>query len=106
MTDLEINKALAKSIGWTDNDHDPDIATFIVHGRLVVCVWFDGDWTPFDFRDDALIWRVALRYNCFPQRSKMGDPDKWVAQVGYITSGGCDCPRKAVAMAVIHWARP
>ena len=105
MTDIEINKALAKSIGWTDNDHDPDIATFIVHGRLVVCVWFDGDWTPFDFRDNLLIWRIAHRYDCFPQRDKH-EPGKWIAWIGYIGSGRHDCPAKAVAMAVIHWARP
>jgi hypothetical protein len=107
MTNLEISKALALAIGWTENRCDengcldPDVAIF---GHSVghhysepdeVKCW-DGDiWRTFDYRDPAVIWPIAERFDAFPSRWRN---EGWV--VG-LNLGISDTPQKAVAMAVI-----
>lgn len=108
MTDIEISKALALAIGWTDNRvsedgcPDPDIALF-GFGRTPyldeVKVWFDEKWRTLDYRDPAVIWPIAKQYNCFPALSL--DGRSWyVGRFG--PSAGT--PEKAVALAVIGGA--
>ena len=82
MTHLEISKALALAIGWTDNRvnedgcPDPDIALF-GSGRTPyldeIKVWFDEKWCTFDYRDPTVIWLIAERYSVFPSSVSTGD---------------------------------
>jgi len=64
--DIEINKALAMAIGWTAE-------------RMMIGssgLWLDrgighgGD--KFDYRDPAVIWPIAERYNAFPRKTPSG----------------------------------
>ena len=116
MTDIEISKALALAIGWTEDRRDengcldPDVIT---EGALFgqedgVFVWVDGSmWKRFDYRDPAVIWPIAERYNAFPNNiwpdweclrwhpEKInGNARGWVRYTD-------DTAAKAVALAVI-----
>jgi hypothetical protein len=86
MTDLEISKALALAIGWTENRIDengcldPDVSIF-GHGGYpqhygvpdeVKC-WDGNDWVTFDYRDPLVIWPIAERYGVFPSECVTGD---------------------------------
>ena len=80
MTDLEISKALALAIGWTENRLDenrcldPDIALFGGYGfKDEIKVWFDEKWCTFDYRDPAVIWPIAECYSVFPSSVSNGD---------------------------------
>lgn len=108
MTDLEINKALALAIGWTENRRDengcldPDIAVF---GDCPnkdddeVKVWDGVRWRTFDYRDPTVIWPIAKRYYKFPRLCH----GRWTAGV-WITKGYAT-PEEAIAMAVIGGAK-
>lgn len=109
MTDLEISKALALAIGWTEDRvvlgySDPDI---LIQDDKVF-VWFCRAWAPFDYRDPAVIWPIAERYNCFPFRqcARSGRfTGQWVAWYEQRTDGLADTASKAVALAVIGGAK-
>ena len=116
MTDIEISKALALAIGWTEDRRDengcldPDVIT---EGALFgqedgVFVWVDGSmWKRFDYRDPAVIWPIAERYNVFPYalRDRSGKfTGQWNVLVGGLESTA-DTPAKAVAMMVIQKAK-
>lgn len=134
MTDLEINKALALAIGWTENRRDengcldPDIAVFggSWNEGNEVKVWDGVYWRTFDYRDPLVIWPIAERYGCFPsdmvtgdfnKHKKQGYPDKtgWeVFMVDYSRSTltkthrnyhQADTAAKCVALAVIGGAK-
>jgi hypothetical protein len=97
VTDLEISKALALAIGWTedkmfvDNEGCLSLDTGAGWDRVRI---FD-----FDYRDWNVIAPIAQRYNCFPQTHWQGAPyDGWLAgEFGR----PADTPQKAIALTVI-----
>ena len=90
MTDLEISKALALAIGWkrTLTSSKADIC----YVQIV-----KNEWRAFDYRDPAVIWPIAKKFDLFP--CQVFD-DKWVVDWN-ISDSSFDTPEKAVAMAVI-----
>ena len=121
MTDIEISKALALAIGWTENRLDengcldPDVAVFS-RGQFdpfdfpeeVKC-WDGDNWRTFNYRDPLVIWPIAEKYGCFPY--KLDHPDvmaslqgKWnsITPSGRPADNYADTAAKAVAMAVIN----
>lgn len=112
MTDLEISKALALAIGWTEDRLDengcldPDV---IIEGAAFgqeagVFVWRDGFmWERFDYRDPAVIWRIAERYNCFPLHQGSSQQRYHGMWVSWRNGRNipADTAAKAVALAVI-----
>lgn len=99
MTDAEISRRLALAIGWDvlpfeDGDNG---ATVVDHASQVD--------RYFDYRDPAVIWPIAERFNCFPQ--KMRAADLWSAPVQgtpypRMTYEFADTAAKAAALAVIR----
>ena len=100
MTDAEISRRLALAIGWRDDQNDPDVVIEFDckdFGQTAKCkVWFDASWREFDYRDPAVIWPIAERFNCFPMASLRG----WCSYFD-CTDITADTAAKAVALAVI-----
>ena len=93
MTDQEINIALAEAIGW-------ERAKEFSWGVMVSS---DGlNWRLFDYRNPAVIWPIATKYDAFPMRSC--EPGLWHAPyMGDDTHPSYGAtPELAVAMAVIN----
>ena len=104
MTDLEISKALALTIGWKN---------LFVDGHLLVCtgnpqdkVFFRNNSNTvhnhriFDYRDWNVIGPIAEKYDCFPFKTYCGKCTSW--------NGDCsehETPQKAIALAVIQGAK-
>jgi hypothetical protein len=102
MTEAEISRRLALAIGWQDDDEDPDV---ILMNRLwnseeTKCyVWFNDLWVEFDYRDPAVIWPIAERFNAFPV---VVNGNWWMAYFGNtVIYSESDTAAKAVALAVI-----
>jgi len=100
MKDLEISKSLALAIGWTESDID------ISGSAVVVCyevatLTRPATWRIFDYRNPAVIWPIAERYDCFPVKpyGELSYP-KWLSVVDG-SAGYTDTAAKAVALAVI-----
>ena len=93
MTDAEISRRLALAIGW------PNVS---IH-RLTDSVWVssktEGPET-FDYRDHAVIWPIAERFDCFPWLVAPNARDPWASKLG-LTTEHADTAAKAVALAVI-----
>ena len=94
MTDLEIDRALALAIGWTENRlHQHDTPMLFCLG--------DPYWRVFSHRDWNVIGPIAEMYNMFPYQLKIGEErEKWNVLVrgkDYVA----DTPQKAIALAVI-----
>lgn len=91
MTDhADLSRRLAIAIGWQDW-----AVTTAQNGSVYV-------WTPecgrvFDYRDPAVIWPIAERYDCFPCGNGGG---VWAASTGIKVYFG-DTAAEAVARAVI-----
>ena len=95
MNDLEISKALALAIGWTENRRDengcldPDVAIF-GHGGYCqhygepdeVKCWDGDDWVTFDYKDWNVVGPIAAKYSAFPASISTGNFRKAKAQ-GY-----------------------
>lgn len=98
MTDLEISKALALAIGWEKSNILPSV----IDTEYSQCwLWLGHAWKVFDYRDPAVIWPIAAKFDCFPMRISEG----WLAPSpgSDIYNGYCDeSPEKAVAMLVIN----
>lgn len=104
MTDAEISRRLALAIGWEPNN----VTTQWGKGEFAHCfggVQFvqdgHGSWRLFDYRDPSVIWPVAERFNCFPEKYRANrypgaDEILWSAK-GVVA----DTAAKAVALAVI-----
>ena len=113
MTDIEIDKALALAIGWTEDRIDegglldPDVAEFGGSGYAdEVKVWSGEVWRTFSYTDPTVIWPIAERYNAFPYalRDKSGKlTGMWnvLTTVDHIG----DTAARAVALAVIGMAK-
>lgn len=100
MTDAQISRALALAIGYREET----IWTRALDGAVMVP--YSGGWSKaFDYRDPTVIWRVAERFDCFPQKLRLSLGDKWGAgtfspEFGWV-SQAADTAAKAVALAVI-----
>lgn len=111
MTDLEISKALALAIGWTEDridsfgEPDPDVVIFGYGGDQLlteVHCWNGDGWQVFDYRDPVIAFRVAERYDAFPRQVNR---TLWHACGGFYSSAYADTPAKAIALAVISGAK-
>lgn len=95
MTNNEISRRLALAIGWESWQVGDDDAS----GAVWICTEPESTTGParfmvFDYRDPAVIWPIAERFNLFP---KLLTPWSWFAGL----SGSTDTAAKAVALAVI-----
>lgn len=102
MTDAEISRRLALAIGWSESD------ILLRRGGLISVVT-DSGWTRyFDYRDPAVIWPIAERFDCFPSKTHWDDPARsW----SVFFDDSCESGRteyveaenaaKAVALAII-----
>jgi hypothetical protein len=109
MTDLEhadISRRLALSIGWSPDEvrvyHTGHGEAQRVEVRYTPRYASKGYkvWRTFDYRDPAVIWSIAERFNCFPWR--VYSAKLWHANVD--ASGPVeksDTAALAVALAVI-----
>lgn len=101
MTDAEISRRLALAIGWQEKQNDPDVILELDWREdTTQCkVWFNGKWQTFDYRDPAVIWPIAERFNAFPT-FLLGS---WTACIGtdFETEIDAETAAKAVALAVI-----
>lgn len=92
MTPAQISCRLARAIGWE----------YVTPGPTFACVFAPHGFREFDYRDPAVIWRVAERYNCFPVHMSDG---KWRAYIPGANQVAATTAAEAVALAVIG-ARP
>lgn len=94
MTDLEISKALALAIGWPGNCVTDSYGVCYVNKGIVRSYW-----SIFDYRDPAVIWPIAERYDAFPFRVS----HQWCTNLGRGMSNNTYdySAAKAVALAVI-----
>ena len=93
MTDLEISKALALAIGWKPSQ-------MMDYGYVLWVDYDNGLCRELDYRDPAVIWPIAVKYNCFSYKTNTGEwnaisPANW-------EDNTADTPEKAVALAVIR----
>lgn len=96
MTDDQISKALALAIGWKEEET----------AGCFFCFSKGYGWRRFDYRDPAVIWPIAERYNAFSFQTR-ADLD-WNAVCGFDflkTDTYADTASKAVALAVIAGAK-
>jgi len=102
MTDLEINKALAMAIGWGAFDlRSLDGAGLWVYGGAAFVRQGEAAWRMFDYRDSAVIWPIAERYNKFPNKFEDGKGVYWQCWFGWVANEYADTAAKAVALSVI-----
>ena len=98
MNDLELNRKLALTIGWREDQ------IRIVGGELQVAFCPEIPmfmWEEFDHADWSVVGPIAERFDCFPFL--------WTVNRGkpcWATSEGptSDTPQKAIALAVIQGA--
>lgn len=102
MTDAEISRRLALAIGWSESS----FYKWYADGRLVI-EGADGWGNFFDYRDPAVIWPIAERFDAFPVFT---DTAGWLARVYDSDTDWMsgDTAAKAVALAVIkaHEEKP
>jgi hypothetical protein len=84
MTDLEhadISSRLALAIGWPEHRLYSDGNEVHVNVSDMPPIHL---WNDFDYRDPAVIWPIAERFNCFPRKSttSLGPLDKrWFTRI-------------------------
>lgn len=90
MTNQEIDKRLALSIGYTN------INIMFINGDIHV--WRFGDWQRFDHTDPAVIWPIAEQFDAFPICYGVGN---WsvINGIDYFVNS----PATASALAVINY---
>jgi len=98
MTDFdhaEISRRLALAIGWPEHRicHESWGAVYIGHGPGLPIGKF------LDYRDPAVIWPIAERFNCFPSMSSCGI--EWCSYTAGASTTWADTAALAVAMAAI-----
>jgi hypothetical protein len=106
MTDLEISKALALSIGWRYvYTADGMCLVDTADGRNKVKV--SGSWRVgyrvFNYRDWNVIGPIAAKFDCFPVMSA-DHGDDWCIVTEHVEVYA-DTPQKAIALAVIQGAK-
>jgi len=92
MTDTEINRALALSIGWPIVWRSRDGKVWVGSDILLIG-------KVFDYRDWKVIGPIAARYNMFPFAVA-----GWWNVAGY-GQPSSKTPQKAIALAVIKRAK-
>ena len=101
MTDLEINRALALAIGWREEQirawRGDDTYVQVLDGVL---------WRHFHHKYASIIWPIAERFDCFPEKvhGERSDDGAWCAWVPEPQGNETkyhDNPATAVAIAVI-----
>lgn len=109
LNDVELSYKLATAIGWRVGestcgetpDHDVAILDVNANRQPYCAVWFGDEWRKFDYRDPAVIWPIAAKFDCFPRLHSGRYDGRWEA---YLEGSGWfyeDTPEKAVAFAVI-----
>lgn len=94
MTDEEISRRLALALGW------PESSFYKWHSDSRLVIEDANGWRRFfDYRDPAVIWPIAERFNAFPT-FLLGS---WTACIGtdFATDIDADTAAKAAALAVI-----
>lgn len=108
LNDIQISYKLAIAIGWRatscDEDPYPDVLVFDDSPKATpyCAVWFESYWRKFDYRDPAVLWPIAAKFDCFPRLHSGRYEGRWEA---YLEGSGWfyeDTPEKAVAFAVIR----
>lgn len=102
MTDAEISRRLALAIGWTEKDDDPYIIQMgtVQNPEIHTYVWHCQEWVLFDYRDPAVIWPIAERFDFFPVQANHYKGRGWIVLPGTIDDVQ-ETAAKAVALAVI-----
>lgn len=95
MTDAEINRRLALAIGWDEKQIE---ASAVCDSVILPSPDPGENYRVFDYRDPAVIWPIAERFNCFPYKFA---PENWSAGNNTIPYSTADTAAKAVALAVI-----
>lgn len=95
MTDAEISRRLALAIGWDvlPVSGGDDCACVVDHANQID--------RYFDYRDPAISWAVAERFDCFPRQWDETGDSAWLAYCGDFGATFADTAAKAVALAVI-----
>jgi len=101
MNDAEISRRLALAIGWDvlPVSGGDDRACVVDHANQID--------RYFDYRDPAVIWPIAERFDCFPSRTPWEAPASWSAFFDDSLNSGrteyveAETAAKAVALAVI-----
>lgn len=110
MTDAEISRRLALAIGWESDQMTEHMGslyvadwprkdnrkTVLLHGGFYVPPL--SPWNKFDYRDPAVIWPIAERFNLFPGKWH-GAWVVWDDELGIETSA--NTAAKSVALAAI-----
>lgn len=97
-SDAEISRRLALAIGWPEEafykgGDGSFVALALLHSG-------GCSWKEFDYRDPAVIWQIAERFDCFPTFHAVSDT--WAVGLGqWMAHEDCDTAAKAVALAVI-----
>lgn len=99
-SDAEISRRLALAIGWKSRD-----VRFSEDRRYItVPAGPFGMRRQLDYRDPAVIWPIAERFDCFPEKWPP-DYKTWASWLYTESTGGvdvyADTAAKAVALAVI-----
>lgn len=103
MTDYEhaeVSRDLALAIGWKPeqlfDEHDGSYCAINISQTRYV-----ESWREFDYRDTAVIWAIAERFNCFPRQGNF--KGAWFSAPGPEHSFGewAGSASLAVARAVI-----
>ena len=96
MTDhADISRRLALAIGWPT--HELDEYDWPTPGVLALD---DGEWRLFDYREPAVIWPIAERFDCFPMLYR--STGTWAVSPGqWMAHEDTDTAALAVALAVI-----
>lgn len=105
MTDAEINRRLALAIGWDEKQIE---ASAVCDSVILPSPDHGENYRVFDYRDPAVIWPIAERFDCFPSKTHWDDPARsW----SVFFDDSCESGRteyveaenaaKAVALAII-----
>lgn len=92
LTDAEISRRLALAIGYKPKQIRIEKRTVLVWNKQTISGFEFIGWHKFDYRDPAVIWPIAERYNAFPAKWQ----NEWNAGGGWQ-----DTAAKAVAITVI-----
>lgn len=102
MTEYEhgdISVRLALAIGWPEHkiydEGDGSFCSINISDMPPIKVWRD-----FDYRDPAVIWPIAERFDCFPIRVNTVQGKGWIVQP-YLTGFASETAAQAVALSVI-----
>lgn len=94
-----ISKELALAIGHRNTYMEEEDGTLYVRTEAVESVMA---WFPFDYRDPAIIWPIAERFDCFPYKTASGNWTTSLLAPSGATEHGVKSAALAVALTVIQ----